>query len=63
MSKNRTNRLGFAHPADLLPRVRPFSQRQKRSVEAHGIAVFSKQLDVPAPIDSEAFLPAAVKQR
>lgn len=62
MMKNRANRLGFAI---LLTFFREHGRfpRDKAEVEAQGIAALSKQLDVPAPIDGEAFLSGRTAER
>ncbi|HNC19062.1 MAG TPA: DUF4158 domain-containing protein, partial [Accumulibacter sp.] len=54
MAKNRTNRLGFAILLTFF-RERGRFPRDESEVEVHGVAALSKQLDVPAPIDGEAF--------
>jgi TnpA family transposase len=54
MTKNRTNRLGFAILLTFF-RERGRFPREGAEVEAQSIAVLCKQLAVPAPGDGEAF--------
>lgn len=62
MAKNRANRLGFAI---LLTFFREHGRfpRDETEVETQSIAVLSKQLDVPTPIDSKAFLTGRTVER
>ena len=62
MTKNRLNRLGFAI---LLTFFREHGRfpRDEGEVETQGITALSKQLDVPAPIDGEAFLTGRTAER
>lgn len=62
MAKNRTNRLGFAILLTFF-RERGRFPRDESEVEVHGVAALSKQLDVPAPIDGEAFLTGRTAER
>ncbi len=62
MTKNRANRLGFAILLTFF-RERGRFPRDETEVEAQGIAALSKQLDVPAPIDGEAFLTGRTAER
>lgn len=62
MTKNRANRLGFAILLTFF-RERGRFPRDETEVEAHGIAALCKQLDVPAPIDGEAFLTGRTAER
>ena len=54
ITKNRANRLGFAILLTFF-RERGRFPRDEGEVERQGIAALSRQLDVPAPIDGEAF--------
>ena len=62
MTKHRANRLGFAI---LLTFFREHGRfpRDETEVEMQGIAALSKQLDVPAPTESEAFLTGRTAER
>ncbi len=62
MTKNRANRLGFAILLTFF-RERGRFPRDEGEVETQGIAALSKQLDVPAPIDGEAFLTGRTAER
>ena len=62
ITKNRANQLGFAILLTFF-RERGRFPRDEAEVEAHSIAVLSKQLDVPAPIDGEAFLTGRTAER
>jgi hypothetical protein len=62
MAKNRANRLGFAVLLTFF-RERGRFPRGEGEIEAQGIAALSKQLDVPAPIDGEAFLTGRTAER
>lgn len=62
MTKNRANRLGFAILLTFF-RERGRFPRDAAEVEAHGIVELSKQLDVPTPIDGEAFLTGRTAER
>ncbi|HNU12727.1 MAG TPA: DUF4158 domain-containing protein, partial [Rubrivivax sp.] len=62
MTRNRANRLGFAILLTFF-RERGRFPRDETEVEAHGIAALSRQLDVPAPIDGEAFLTGRTAER
>ena len=53
---------GLCHSADLF-RERGRFPRDEGEVETQGIAALSKQLDVPAPIDGEAFLTGRTAER
>ena len=62
MTKNRANRLGFAI---LLTFFREHGRfpREEGEVETRGITALSQQLDVPAPMDGEAFLTGRTAER
>jgi len=62
LTKKRANRLGFAI---LLTFFREWGRfpRDEAEVQAQGIAALSKQIDVPMPVDSEAFLTGRTAQR
>ena len=62
ITKNRANQLGFAILLTFF-RERGRFPRDEAEVEAHRIAVLSKQLDVSAPIDGEAFLTGRTAER
>jgi TnpA family transposase len=62
MTKNRANRLGFAILLTFF-RERGRFPRDEGEVETQGIAALSKQLDVPAPMDGEAFLTGRTAER
>lgn len=62
MTKNRANRLGFAILLTFF-RERGRFPRDESEVEAQGIAALSKQLDVPTPVDGEAFLTGRTAER
>ncbi|MEX3614523.1 MAG: DUF4158 domain-containing protein [Burkholderia gladioli] len=62
ITKNRANRLGFAILLTFF-RERGRFPRDENEVEVQGIATLSKQLDVPASIDSEAFLTGRTAER
>lgn len=62
MTKSRANRLGFAILLTFF-RERGRFPRDEAEVETQGIAVLSKQLDVPTPIDGEAFLTGRTAER
>ncbi|MEO8409188.1 MAG: DUF4158 domain-containing protein, partial [Propionivibrio sp.] len=62
MTKNRTNRLGFALLLTFF-RERGRFPRDEDEVEAQGVASLSQQLDVPMPIDGEAFLTGRTAER
>ena len=62
MTKSRANRLGFAILLTFF-RERGRFPRNEAEVETQGIAVLSKQLDVPTPIDGEAFLTGRTAER
>lgn len=62
MTKNRANRLGFAI---LLTFFREHGRfpRDESEIETQGIALLSKQLEVPMPIDGEAILTGRTAER
>ena len=62
MTKSRANRLGFAILLTFF-RERGRFPRDEAEVETQGIAALSKQLDVPTPIDGEAFLSGRTAER
>jgi hypothetical protein len=62
MVKSRANRLGFAILLTFF-RERGRFPRDEAEVETQGIAALSKQLDVPPPIDGEAFLTGRTAER
>jgi hypothetical protein len=62
MTKNRANRLGFAVLLTFF-RKRGRFPRDEAELEAQGVAVLSKQLDVPTPVDGEAFLTGRTAER
>ena len=62
MTKSRANRLGFAILLTFF-RERGRFPRDEAEVETQGIAVLSKQLDVPTPIDRESFLSGRTAER
>ncbi len=62
MSKHRTNRLGFAILLTFF-RERGRFPRDEAEVEAQRIAALSKQIDVPTPVDGEAFLTGRTAER
>jgi len=62
MTKNRANRLGFATLLTFF-RERGRFPRDEAEVEAQGVAALSKQLDVPTPVDGEAFLSGRTAER
>jgi hypothetical protein len=55
MNKHRANRLGFAILLTFF-RDRGRFPRHESEVEQQGIAALSRQLNVPPPVDGEAFL-------
>ena len=62
MTKNWTNRLGFAVLLTFF-RERGRFPRDKDEIEAQGVASLRQQLDVPMPIDGEAFLTGRTEER
>ena len=62
MTKSRANRLGFATLLTFF-RERARFPRDESEVEAQGVVALSKQLDVPVPIDGEAFLTGRTTER
>ncbi len=62
LTKNRANRLGFAV---LLTFFREHGRfpHDEAEVEAQGIAALSQQLNVPTPVDGEAFLTGRTAER
>ncbi len=62
MTKNRANRLGFAILLTFF-RERGRFPRDESEIEAQGIAALCKQLDVPTPVDGEAFLTGRTAER
>lgn len=62
MTKSRANRLGFAILLTFF-RERGRFPRDESEVEPQGIAALSKQLDVPTPVDGEAFLTGRTTER
>lgn len=62
MTKSRANRLGFAILLTFFRESGRFP-RDEAEVETPGIAALSKQLDVPTPIDGEAFLSGRTAER
>ena len=62
MTKNRANRMGFAILLTFFRKQGRFP-RDETDVDAQGIAALSKQLDVPTPIDGEAFLMGRTAER
>ena len=62
MTKNRANRLGFAILLTFF-RERGRFPRDEAEVERQGMSALSRQLDVPAPIDGEAFLTGRTAER
>ena len=62
MAKNRANRLGFAILLTFF-RERGRFPRDEAEIEAQGVLALSKQLDVPTPMDGEAFLTGRTAER
>ena len=62
MTKNRANRLGFAILLTFF-RERGRFPRDESEVEAQEVLALSKQLDVPMPVDGEAFLTGRTAER
>jgi TnpA family transposase len=62
MTKNRANRLGFAILLTFF-RERGRFPRDESEVEPQGVAALSQQLDVPRPVDGEAFLTGRTAER
>lgn len=62
MRKNRANRLGFAILLTFF-RERGRFPRDETEVEVQDIAVLSRQLDVPIPLDGKAFLTGRTAER
>lgn len=62
MAKGRANRLGFAILLTFF-RERGRFPRDEAEVETHGIAELCKQLDVPVPIDGDAFVTGRTAER
>jgi hypothetical protein len=62
MTKTRANRLGFAILLTFF-RERGRFPRDESEVEVQGIAALSQQLDVPTPVDGEAFLTGRTAER
>lgn len=62
MTKHHANRLGFAL---LLTFFREHGRfpRHESEIELQGIAALSRQLDVPMPVDGEAFLTGRTAER
>jgi hypothetical protein len=62
MNKHRANRLGFAILLTFF-RDRVRFPRDESEVEPRGIAALSRQLNVPPPVDGEAFLAGRTAER
>lgn len=62
MTKNRANRLGFAILLTFF-RERGRFPHDESEVEAQEVLALSKQLDVPMPVDGEAFLTGRTAER
>lgn len=62
MTKTRANRLGFTILLTFF-RERGRFPRDESEVEVQGIAALSQQLDVPTPVDGEAFLTGRTAER
>ena len=62
MTKNRANQLGFAILLTFF-RERGRFPRHESEIEPQGIAALSRQLDVPTPVDGEAFLTGRTAER
>jgi len=62
MNKHRANRLGFAILLTFF-RDRGRFPRHESEVEPQGIAALSRQLNVPPPVDGEAFLTGRTAER
>ena len=62
MTKHRANRLGFAILLTFF-RERGRFPRHSSEIESPGIAALSQQLEVPTPVDGEAFLAGRTAER
>jgi Domain of unknown function (DUF4158) len=62
LTKHRANRLGFAILLTFF-RERGRFPCDESKVDAQGIAVLSRQLDVSPPVDGEAFLTGRTAER